>query len=804
MNKSSRNDLRNFFGAILSAAEVDQVFVAASLVSHAPDNKPAMRNTHFTTHAELADAVLAMDSAGHEAYFALGRYAPHNTVSGQPGRKGEQVCALKSFWLDIDVGDDKAAKKKGYATKKQAAQAFAEFLQQYSLPDPSHMVDSGGGIHAYWAMDRDMPPDEWKQLSLKLKALANAQGFLADPSRTADIASVLRPPFTHNHKQTEPRDVKLKYSNPPITFTTWAAAINTAHATHCGNLNAVLPRTMPGNLSLGNNLKAPPPPETPQEIARVQLMLNAIPADCGYEQWRAIVWAIAATGWQCARNLARVWSESAPEKFNEASFQTLWDSFDPAGGIGFGTLHHYAKINGYQPPDPVTFTGTGEDVGNGKFFANTWHGKLQFVHETGDVLKFDSTTGWLKAEPLEKDRAAKIVLEEMHAQAIASYKAAPDDPKTKRLMAQFTRTSRAPNLRAMITMAESEPGMTRSLNDFDADPLQFGVINGVLDLRYLRLLPISPSLLVTKRSNVAYDPSATCPQWEEFLATVQPDPVIRQFLQCWVGYCLTGSVAEQKFVFLHGKGANGKSVFVELLAWLLGDYACKIATEMLMQHQRSPQTASPDIVSLKGRRFVYANETEEGRKLAEARIKEMTGGDTLTGRVPYGKADITFSPSHKLAIVGNHKPEIGDNSHGMWRRVCLIPFDLTIAESKRDAHLLEKLKNEGDGILNWALVGLKEWQQNGLSVPRKIEAATAAYRDEQDILAEWLSDCCITGAGLTARKDEIYRAYRKWASDNEHHPWAQKRLTRRLGERNFPMLPDKRTIGGLSLKPYSP
>ena len=162
---------------------------------------------------------------------------------------------------------------------------------------------------------------------------------------------------------------------------------------------------------------------------------------------------------------------------------------------------------------------------------------------------------------------------------------------------------------------------------------------------------------------------------------------MRKFLQRWVGYCLSGQVNEQAFAFYFGSGANGKSVFVEIVAWLLGDYAQKIATEMLMQHQRNPQGPSPDIVALKGARLAYANETEEGRRLAEARVKELTGGDTLTGRVPYGKADISFRPTHKLIIAGNHKPEISDMSAGMWRQVLLVGFGETFGQDRRDAEL---------------------------------------------------------------------------------------------------------------------
>lgn len=804
MTNPTRDALVEFFGAVLPVPEGGQVFVAATpCPKKNPTDRPAMVQTYAASHEELADAVLQINSQGKEAYFALGRFDPHKTDKGNPGRQGEYVRGVKAFWLDIDCSEDKAAAGDGYLTQRAGFDALLKFVSDCGLPEPTHLVDSGGGIHAYWALDRVVTPEEWKPISTKLKALAAERGFLADPSRTADMASVLRPPFTQNHKLDMPRDVKLKRGVPPIMFDEFVCAVNAAQATHCGakSLSAIpgTTRTLPDNLSLGANLKAPPPPETPEEIERVKSMLAAIPADCDRATWRNIIWAVADTGWACAEDIAREWSMTAPEMYVESNFISDWNSFKPDGGIGFGTLHYYAQAHGYQLADEVRFTGTGEDVENGRNFAGIWRGKMLFVHETGDVLLFDTAAGWVIAPPGESDRAAKAVLAKMHETACELYKTAPDDPGTKRLMAQVKRTSLASNLLAMVAMAKSEPGMTHSLNDFDADPMQLGVVNGVLDLRSGRLLPVSPGLLVTKRCPVIYDHGATCPQWEQFIAEVQPDLDMRGFLQRWAGYMLTGSVQEQRFIFLHGSGANGKSVFVELLAWLLGDYAKKIATEMLMQHQRSPQAASPDIVSLKGRRFVYANETEEGRKLAEARVKEMTGGDTLTGRVPYGKADITFQSTHKLAIVGNHKPEIGDSSNGMWRRVCLVQFDVTIEEKMRDPKLLEKLKGEGAGILNWMLAGLRKWQQCDLSVPKKIEAATAAYRDEQDTIGEWISEHCNTGSGMTAKKDQVYQAYHKWTLDNGHYPLAQTRLTRRLGERGYPVQPDKRSLGGLAL-----
>ncbi len=270
-------------------------------------------------------------------------------------------------------------------------------------------------------------------------------------------------------------------------------------------------------------------------------MLAAIPADCGYEQWRNVVWAVASTGWQCAEELARYWSASAPERFDDAAFNTLWHSYEPgkANGVGFGTLVYLAKQNGWQDTSVGTAqhaAGSQGDVANGKRFAGMFRDKLLFVHETNDVLLFKDDAGWLSAPPGEDDRAGpKQVLEAMHKEAVKRYGEAPDDPKTKLMREEVKRTSKAPVIHAMIEMAKSEPGMTRGLHEFDADPLQLGVTNGVLDLQQHVLLPVSPKLLVSKRCAVAYVQAATCPRWVQFMVEVQPDPLVRKFIQRWVG-----------------------------------------------------------------------------------------------------------------------------------------------------------------------------------------------------------------------------------------------------------------------------
>ena len=180
-------------------------------------------------------------------------------------------------------------------------------------------------------------------------------------------------------------------------------------------------------------------------------------------------------------------------------------------------------------------------------------------------------TGWVAAAPLEQHQAAKDVLDELRADAAHQLASGAEGDKLRKLVRHVEYTGRAPSIRAMIEMSKSETGITKQLCEFDANPALLGVVNGVLELNGGKLLPVSPGVLVSKRCRVAFDAGATCARFDQYMAEIQPDEELRRFLQRLVGYCLTGLATEQKFAFLHGSGANGKSVFVELIAWILGD-----------------------------------------------------------------------------------------------------------------------------------------------------------------------------------------------------------------------------------------
>jgi putative DNA primase/helicase len=544
--------------------------------------------------------------------------------------------------------------------------------------------------------------------------------------------------------------------------------------------------TPAGNVATGP--RPIPEPETPEAVARVKSMLDAIDPDVDRETWRQACWGVLATGWDCAEKLIREWSERG-EKFVETDFAKVVASFDPMRGTGVGSLVYIARQHGWQDPVNQATAKGWRDIANGQRFAKRFHDKLLYLADCESWLSFDPEIGWRPAPFGEADRAAKSIVGEIQAEA-----------RTKKQMTEVDRASLLRGLRAMIETAKSEPGMSARLSDFDNEAMVIGLQNCILDLDKWKCETPAPERKVLKRANVVYDPGAKCPQFRKFLKEVQPDPEVRRFLRAWAGYCLTGRTDEHVFFYFQGDGRNGKTTFIELIAWVLGDYAHKIPTEMLMTQQRNPQGPSPDIMLLKGVRFAWANETEEGKRLDEARIKDLTGGDTLSGRAPYAKTFIQFQPTHKLMIVGNYRAEVRDNSTGMWDRMILAPFEVTIPKADRDRRLGDTLKEEGAGILNWMLAGLWDYKTNGLTVPPAIRAATAAYRTEQDLIGEWIADNCVTGAGLYEEKRSLYFDYANWARTSGYIPVAQKRLTRQLGDRGYQRDSGKRLILGIAPK----
>lgn len=331
----------------------------------------------------------------------------------------------------------------------------------------------------------------------------------------------------------------------------------------------------------------------------------------------------------------------------------------------------------------------------------------------------------------------------------------------------------------------------------DADPWVLNCQNGTLCLRTGELRPHRREDYLTRVAPVPYEPSATCPLWEKFLARVMADNAdVIAYLQRAAGYCLTGSTAEEVFFLLHGPGRNGKGVFVETLAALLGDLAEKVPVDLLCDSRRNADAPSPHLAKLPGVRLVHTSEAEENRRLGEAFVKECTGGDSISAAAKF-QDPIQFRPQFKLLFSTNHRPDIRGTDEGIWSRVHLVPFSVTIPPHERDKHLKQKLLAELPGILAWAVRGCLEWQRVGLNPPAEVLAATASYRAESDVLGAFLADCTTTepppvadgelfAGEVRATVKELRNAYQAWCLENGERPISSAAFGRSLDERGFP------------------
>ncbi|MBN2789910.1 MAG: hypothetical protein JXR69_06950 [Candidatus Delongbacteria bacterium] len=284
-----------------------------------------------------------------------------------------------------------------------------------------------------------------------------------------------------------------------------------------------------------------------------------------------------------------------------------------------------------------------------------------------------------------------------------------------------------------------------------------------------------------------YLPEKSCPTWISFLNDIFLDNSdLIHYINKAVGYSLTAEVQEQCLFFLYGSGQNGKSVFIETLLHIFGDFGIKIPLTALLYNKNNNESSQREIIRLKNKRFTVANETEENGHLSESIIKDLTGGDTLTGRELYEKT-AEFKATHKLWIYGNHKPMIKGSDLGIWRRIKLIPFLYTVPKDKIDRELQSKLKNELSGIFNWILEGLKLWKKEGLEpIPEEITNATAEYKNEMDIIQQFITDCCNIAEGLECNSKDLYKSFTNWLEESGIKSRISKNmLTKKLAEKDF-------------------
>jgi len=435
------------------------------------------------------------------------------------------------------------------------------------------------------------------------------------------------------------------------------------------------------------------------------------------------------------------------------------------------------------------------ELGNMERFIGEHGENLLFCPQTGKWYVWNGHTWEIDSNGhvhyLAKSNARKLLDEARRIN---------DDLKRNALLKWAILSERKHIIDNVVALSKTDPAIAISISRLDSNNFLLGTKNGIVDLNTQKIITEKTKDCVTKICNVEYNSQAICPRWDSFLEEITAsNKKLTNFLQRMAGYCLSGSTEEQCLFIFHGGGANGKSVFTNILKSLFNDYAVQTPPETLMV--RNNQGASNDLARLRGARLVLATESEENQTLAEAQIKQMTGGDVIVARHLYSEF-FEFIPNFKIILTTNHRPKITGTDHAIWRRIRLIPFTVTIPEEKRDPKLSSILMGELPGILNWALEGFKQWQEQGLNPPRCILEATSGYRTEQDVLGEWLFECTIQVSNKTILTFQLYDSYVIYCDEAGLSQVSKNKFSRSLSERGY--IKKKTSLGsaftGISFK----
>lgn len=409
--------------------------------------------------------------------------------------------------------------------------------------------------------------------------------------------------------------------------------------------------------------------------------------------------------------------------------------------------------------------------------AAEYAGRLLYVHGIG-WHTYDGTR-WREDDRGDATRAVLDVLRTALADSLADHD----------LRADVRKCETAAGVAGVLELASALEPFAATTADLDADPYLLNVANGTLDLHALTLRPHDPTDRITKVTRAAWAPDADGPVWAAFLARVLPDPAVREFLARYVGLGLTGRVIEHLLVILTGTGRNGKTVLERALAGALGDYATTAEPDLFMHRQNAHPTGEMDLL---GVRWVAVSESDQGRRLAEATVKRLTGGDRIKAR-RMRQDFVEFTPSHTAALITNHLPKVSGDDPALWARLRVVPFDVVIPRPEQDPHLGDKLDLEADAILAWAVAGWVDYQACGLAEPDAVLAATERYQADADAIGRFIAECCLVNPHMFATVADLWDRWCQWRVDDGAEEISKKAFGDALDKRGHTV---KRGTGG--------
>jgi putative DNA primase/helicase len=437
----------------------------------------------------------------------------------------------------------------------------------------------------------------------------------------------------------------------------------------------------------------------------------------------------------------------------------------------------------YEPADNVvSISGNGStppahgynltDLGNAERFVALHGENVRYCYPWAKWLVWTGAR-WERDDSGKVHKLAKVTVRGIYREAAT----AEDEDRRKALAKHAARSEGADKIRAMLELAKSE--VPAFPDEFDSVPWLLNAPNGTVDLQTGELREHRRKDLLTKMAGADYTPTAAAPTWAATLEHALPSQELRRFFKKLAGYAFSGDVSEHILAVLYGTGANGKSTILNALLAAAGDYGMQAAPDLLVAKKGSHPT---EVADLFGMRLVASIEVEDGRRLAESLVKQLTGGDKVRARRM--RQDFwQFDPTHKVFMAVNHKPEVRGTDTAIWRRLRLIPFEQTIPPAEQDKKLPQKLEAELPGILRWALEGCLEWQHAGLQAPEEVRKATGAYRSEMDVIGAFLQDECEIGREFRESFTTLYKRYEEWCEDGGERAETRRKFNARLKER---------------------
>lgn len=489
--------------------------------------------------------------------------------------------------------------------------------------------------------------------------------------------------------------------------------------------------------------------------------------------------------------LGRDWPNSLAEEFDRA----IAAASEDGDGSGQKPPGPPARVEGGElPPGPDLLPYPLTDGGNGERLVRLFGDEIRYCTEMKKWLVWDGKRWAIDELNLMRQRG-KQMARLLYLQAASIL----DDGRRKAMERHARASESAHGITNALTQAATEQGIPISAHSLDQQPFLLNCLNGVLDLRRLKLLPHNREFLITKLCPVPYDPTAECRKFLKFIhwamgekdgdAELSPTTVrLVSFLQRAFGYGLTGDVsAKCIFVFYGLGGNNGKTTLLTLFRELLGrDYASLLLIETVMAAKQTDTTARADLADLRGARFVQTSEVGKEDRLNEQRIKYLTQGMGYIKSRRLYENPLEFESTHKLFMDCNYRPGVRGTDKPIWRRLKLVPFEVTIPDDQIDLHLPDKLRAEMPGILAWAARGALAWSKEGLGEPPEVKAAVEDWQEHDDPLKEFLEDCCEIEEKLFVRVKDLMAAYLWWAKQGgERAPLGRMNFNERLESKGF-------------------